>query len=229
MSTKPLMDRIRKLLALARSSNPHEAAEALRRAQELMAAHAIDEDDLALSGIGQFTSNAGYPRSINPARYVWVLADTISRIFGARYVWAPEIYRFKFYGRVERAEPAAYACAVLWRQLHRARLEYMRQQNRRLKRTTRVARADRYAEGWLYSALHKCQVLTLPAEELQLVSCWHDQNIAEKLQSATIRISAKMPDTNNALVAGIHDGKRARLHAPMTANASPHQIGFDRS
>jgi len=38
-----IVDRIRKLLALARSSNPHEAANAAARAAELMAAHQIAE------------------------------------------------------------------------------------------------------------------------------------------------------------------------------------------
>lgn len=46
MASDKILDRIRKLLALARSSNPHEAAAAAARAAELMAQHQLAEASL---------------------------------------------------------------------------------------------------------------------------------------------------------------------------------------
>ncbi|GCE83023.1 DUF2786 domain-containing protein [Komagataeibacter diospyri] len=52
MSQKAVMERLKKLIALSRSSNAHEAAAALARAQQLMREHKITEDDLVLSNMG---------------------------------------------------------------------------------------------------------------------------------------------------------------------------------
>ena len=46
MSKKAVMERLKKLMALSRSSNVHEAAAAMERATQLMREHQITEDDL---------------------------------------------------------------------------------------------------------------------------------------------------------------------------------------
>ena len=51
MTPDRIIDKIRKCLALAKSSNPHEAAAALRQAQTLMRLHGIDEDTLELAAV----------------------------------------------------------------------------------------------------------------------------------------------------------------------------------
>lgn len=54
-----IVDRIRKLLALAQSSNPHEAANAAARAAELMAEHQIAEASIEVDGeLGGDLANA---------------------------------------------------------------------------------------------------------------------------------------------------------------------------
>lgn len=46
-----ILEKLKKLLALSKSDNPHEAALALQRAQKLMLAYNITQADLALSDI----------------------------------------------------------------------------------------------------------------------------------------------------------------------------------
>lgn len=55
MSNSPIIDRIRKLLELAKSSNEHEAAAAAARAADLMRKHEIDQAVLAATQPGDAT------------------------------------------------------------------------------------------------------------------------------------------------------------------------------
>ena len=48
---KRILDKIKKLMALAGSNNPHEAANALRKAQLLMQQYQLSEADVELSDI----------------------------------------------------------------------------------------------------------------------------------------------------------------------------------
>src|ERR1700760_4954522 len=52
MSDTKVVDRVRKLLALAQSSNVNEAATAALRARELMEQHRLEEGDIAISSGG---------------------------------------------------------------------------------------------------------------------------------------------------------------------------------
>ena len=56
-NNEKLLEKLKKLLALAKSDNPHEAALALQRAQKLMQAYNITQADLALSDIDESVSN----------------------------------------------------------------------------------------------------------------------------------------------------------------------------
>ncbi|HCS0104737.1 TPA: DUF2786 domain-containing protein, partial [Escherichia coli] len=47
------IEKLKKLLALAASGNPHEAALALRRARKLMDVHGITHSDIAMSDIDE--------------------------------------------------------------------------------------------------------------------------------------------------------------------------------
>lgn len=53
---KRVLDKIKKLMALAGSNNPHEAAIALRKAQLLMQEHQLSEADVELSDIAESCS-----------------------------------------------------------------------------------------------------------------------------------------------------------------------------
>lgn len=48
-----ILDKLKKLLALSKSDNPHEAALALQRAQKLMGAYGISQSELELADFGE--------------------------------------------------------------------------------------------------------------------------------------------------------------------------------
>ena len=50
MTREQAIDRAKKLMSLGNSDNPHEAALAVSRAQELLSRHAIEMADLSIGG-----------------------------------------------------------------------------------------------------------------------------------------------------------------------------------
>lgn len=62
MDKSKALDKIKKCLALSKSSNPHEAAAALRQAQKLMHAHDITERELGAQQQGKDVYHIAAPR-----------------------------------------------------------------------------------------------------------------------------------------------------------------------
>ena len=74
---KRYQDKIRKLLALSQSDNPHEAETAKRQAMALMKKHSINEDELAITEV----SVRSIPRK-NLKQYETNLLSAIMAISG---------------------------------------------------------------------------------------------------------------------------------------------------
>jgi Protein of unknown function (DUF2786) len=215
MADKTIMARLKKLLALSKSSNPHEAALALERAQLLMEEHGVSEDDLALADIGEFPS-ISLTTAINPPDYLWNLAGMVCGTFGVQTIFASGSGRYKFFGRIERAEVAAYTFDVLGRQLRSARLQFLKQQNKRVKRTTKIARADSYAEGWVRAASVKARRLAVSPQEQKLLEAFSARTYGET-GPGKARPAREARGSSEAMFQGWRDGEDARLHAPMTS------------
>ena len=109
-----IMDKIAKLLALAQSSNPNEAAIALSRAQKLMEEHKVTQRDVSFSSMGEKTE--AIPTILRDRQLYTRLGHMIARAFGVA-----NIYNFKneritsitFLGDLARVESATYAFTVL--------------------------------------------------------------------------------------------------------------------
>uniref|UniRef100_UPI0020234FC0 DUF2786 domain-containing protein n=1 Tax=Escherichia coli TaxID=562 RepID=UPI0020234FC0 len=67
------IEKLKKLLALAASGNPHEAALALRRARKLMDVHGITHSDIAMSDIDETISQLikADDRALSVDEYFW--------------------------------------------------------------------------------------------------------------------------------------------------------------
>ena len=172
-NNEKLLEKLKKLLALAKSDNPHEAALALQRAQKLMQAYNITQADLALSDIDESVSHYWAAGSVNPPRYMLGLLDIIQVAFGVKSIihsgFKPGV---GFYGNKDRVELASYTWEVLARQLIMARKNYIRQQNKRIKNTTKTSRGDKFAEGWVLavrSEVRSGQLLQFDMDETGLM------------------------------------------------------------
>lgn len=83
------IEKLKKLLALAASGNPHEAALALRRARKLMDVHGITHSDIAMSDIDETISHYWPTGSLRPPRYMLGLMNIIREVFGVNSIIHP--------------------------------------------------------------------------------------------------------------------------------------------
>lgn len=155
------LDKIRKCLALANSTNPGEAANAMRQAQALMRQHGVEQIDVDMSAV----SEAGHPTTSSRLQ-MWeeALASLVADAMGCQIYlergyakkgikhprWAPEC-RMVYIGVSGAADMAAYAFKVLQRQCKTQRQAHVAQQPASLKKRSKSARGDAFALGWVAS------------------------------------------------------------------------------
>ncbi|GEA12710.1 DUF2786 domain-containing protein [Alteromonas sp. KUL49] len=173
MSDKILI-RIKKLLAMAKSGNPHEAANALSRAQKLMQQHGIDETAIALSEVEK--SESLLLGASKPQFYEAMLANLIKRAFAVEPVVNYALDKnfnlksqFWFCGISPSNELAAYCFDVLYRQLKRARADFTKTLNNNCKRSTKTSRANAFCVGWINTVSKQVSELSLAEPQKQLV------------------------------------------------------------
>lgn len=209
------LEKLKKLLALAKSDNPHEAALALQRAQKLMQAYNITQADLALSDIDESVSNYWAAGSVNPPRYILGLLDIIQVAFGVKSIihsgFKPSV---GFYGNKDRVELASYTWEVLARQLIAARKSYIGQQNKRIKNKTKTSRGDKFAEGWVLAVRSEVHLFAMSREERELAKLWLEQKYPES-GTTMGREAGKSRDADMSRHLGYREGENIRLHQPV--------------
>ncbi|HCM1915214.1 TPA: DUF2786 domain-containing protein [Salmonella enterica subsp. salamae serovar 28:r:e,n,z15] len=204
--------RLKKLMALTSSSNANEASAALARAQKLADTHGITQDDIEILDINESICDYWPVGASNPPRYMAYLLQVIKDAFGVDYILLGN--SVSFYGLYNRPELAAYTFEVLGRQLIKARRDFIKTQNKRIKASTKTARGDKFAEGWIIAVLDKIEKLARTAHEVELAERW-----LEKKYTHTVtrhgRQSGKTRDGNKALNNGYCEGRQASLHHPV--------------
>lgn len=78
MDKQKALDKIKKCLALSRSANEYEAAQALKHAQALMAQYGVNESDVALADVSECERKA--PKTA--PKWHWALVHLCGQAFG---------------------------------------------------------------------------------------------------------------------------------------------------
>lgn len=149
--------KIKKCLALAGSSNPNEAAAAMRQAQKLMAMFGLNETDISLAEVVESAARARMTSLVN---WEVIMSRIVADAFGcyvygvvkrtlhySNFTWRRE-RSYVFVGVGASAEIAAYAYDVLSRQCAKDRRNHIAKQPKTCKSATKTARGDMYAQGW---------------------------------------------------------------------------------
>ncbi|QEW05622.1 DUF2786 domain-containing protein [Nitrincola iocasae] len=215
---RKILEKIKKCLRLAKSSNANEAATAMRQAQKLMEMHGITSDDISISDVETATSNAGAGK--NPPTYIAMLANMIADAFGAELVYGAKHdgYKwsgyFEFYGLGGNAEIAGYAFEVLGRHLKRDRSNYMSGLNKRIKRTTKVRRGDLYAEAWIYAVAMQVSKHQRSESENSIIAAYKAKRWDKPLENLKTRDNTKGRSNHDydALRQGGRDGQKVSFH-----------------
>ena len=226
-----LLARIKKCLALGKSSNPHEAAAAMRQAQKLMAMAGVTAEDVALAGITE--AKLGLSSKTLP-RWHHGLISTVARGFGCECMLIRSFFGepFVFFiGTAARVEVASYAYTVLRRQIMGARKIFIAGLSKNCKTRSKTLRADSYCEGFVMALQDKVQALTLPAEERKLLDGYMHQHYPDLKKAKCTRDDdkaekerAKQPDYRYQ---GYCDGRNATLnHAVSGSTHRPASLEY---
>jgi hypothetical protein len=204
---KTVLNKIKKCLALARSANEHEAAAALAKARELMDQHGIDEEDIGLGDVAEAIARAS--RTLKPPRWEGVLAATVCHAVGVRNLINVDGDRV-FVSVHSRAEIAGYAFSVLFRQLKRARADYIKSRLKRCGPGRKRARADVFCEGWASGALQAIMQLVPKAEAGAIVERYLEKAYPHAQPVSSRAANAKRAE--NDFHNGYDGGRNASLH-----------------
>lgn len=153
MTDPAIIAKIKKCLALAKSSNEHEAAAAMRQAQALMQKHGVTDFDIETADIGEANAKAG--ATSKPVAWEARLAGVVADTFGCELMFSsgkflrPQRGIWNFIGHGPAPEVARYAFEVLFRQIKLARLQHIKTALKRCGPTSRTRRADLYCDGWV--------------------------------------------------------------------------------
>ncbi|TNI12720.1 DUF2786 domain-containing protein [Aeromonas veronii] len=211
---KRVIDKIKKLLALAASGNQHEAANAMAKVQAYMEANGITETDIELSSIAQQWAKCANQSRTQP-QWNHMLISLVGDAFGVEVMYRRELFgavKVGFIGPAERAEIAGYVYEVLGRQLGKARREYIKGLNKRMKPATKTTRADLFCEGWCRAVHGKVQRLVPSEQETALVKQFMAQH-NPNLQQAAAREAGGNRRDHNAMYDGYDVGRNVELNA----------------
>ena len=220
MNRDDALKKIKKCLALSRSSSEHEAAAALRQAQALMREHGLREQDVSLADVAEVrvkaTSTAANAWEL---RLVHMIADafgceTFAQLEG-RYNDAGNFVRARhwvFVGMHAAPTVAGYACEVLLRQCAKARLAHIAKQPKNCKPITKTARGDAFAMGWVLGAELLVERFAQPEPDKALLLTYIEHKHGE-LGKGKVRNTAKARNTDAGhYSAGHRSGQNAQLH-----------------
>ena len=227
MDRKTILDKIRKCMALAASSNEHEAAAALRQAQKLMAQHGVSDDEMLAAEAGEQATRAGAAR--RPAAWETTLAARVAEAFGCGVFFKAHLSfgEWVFVGNGAAFEVARYCFDVMFRQVKSARAQHIKTVLKRCKTATKTRRADLFCEGWVSTAVALVDSIACGERETQARAAYlathypslvtlnsHDRNAGKAALSGRDladyfcgRISGKGAQLNRGVGAG--DARRA--------------------
>lgn len=211
---KTLLAKIRKCLALGKSSNEAEAATALAKARELMDVYGLTSQDVELSEISEELAKGN--RSQTPPLWENTLCLVVQRALGVQAVLGRP-GEWHFIGAGAAPQIAVYAFAVLFRQLKAARAEYTRTRLKRCGLARKRQRADVFCEAWATAVF--VQVHRLMPEQPcdDTVGKYIAQRFGQMVEVNARQASNKGRRTDQDYWAGIDQGRKVELHNAVGA------------
>jgi hypothetical protein len=238
MKKSTVIEKIKKCLALSKSSNQHEAAAALRQAMAFMEKYDIDADDPELLGITE-TAILG-SGSRKPTIFEAVLANSIARLMNCKAILngsykvtaslgLKKQYSWVFIGFDPAPEIASYAFEVLYKQLKKARSIFISENLKRVKvKANKVKRADLFCEGWVIEATKLVSELNPDKEKVTQIQQYIDQK--KNVHDGETTDRNKNTNTNsdrfhNDLGAGRQAGRNAQLNNAVNGSEQLKRLG----
>lgn len=219
---KKLIEKLKKLLALSKSPNPHEAALALEKAQQFMADNGFCQDDIDLLDIGEALTDSVLSSASTPPEYMGWLLTAITLAMGCKALYGRK--QVVFVGSAVRCEIAAYMYDVLARQLRKQRRDFIRSLSKRTLPKNRTAKADAFCEGWIMGVNSRIQAMKLSSREKALIEKFKEKNYPSNSEQK-LRQSKRCSGQSDASNAGWRAGRQAKLDHGVSGSATATGLG----
>jgi len=222
MTEEKIIERVKKLLALGQSPNPHEAAAAMEKAQALMAEHNLSVGKLRVSEINELNVRSQASVSILKP-WEQGLMNTVAKAFGCRLFWkkgssygstADEIYGWwTFVGPKHQLPICEWTAKVLSERLKKARTEFVRSDVCRSRSRSDITRlADGFCLGWAAEIAKKVHVFADSDYKEAM-----DEYVAKWSDMGQAKVDKKKVGVAGYVMGQIAAGDE-RLYRPMEGN-----------
>jgi hypothetical protein len=146
MDRQKALEKIKKCLRLAASSNPNEAAAAMRQARAMMEKYRIEDADVLITDVIESSARSG--AKTRPVAWEAGLAEVVGKAYCCSFLFLSGRGEYRFIG--EMAEVASYTMTILLRQIRQARRDYIADHLARCKASTKTKRADVFCNAWVW-------------------------------------------------------------------------------
>ncbi|MBB5881199.1 hypothetical protein GGR74_002402 [Xanthomonas arboricola] len=220
MTREQAIRKVQACLRLAGSSNPTEAATALRQARALMDKHGLTEADAA--GVGMRQALTGYRGGELPQSLI-ALASLVADGYRCQVIVErgrrPVIKNglltiegktvLQFVGASADSEVAAYAFTVLRRHLQRDKANHV---TRCRKRANKERRAEEFAIGWVAAIRRLFPRADLPEGRTDAIDLAIRQRTGATETTSGKQVAKRGRSSDADREAGYAAGRRAQLH-----------------
>ncbi len=240
-----ILSKIKKCLALSSSSNPNEAAVALKQAHALMEKYGISTEQIQMADIGEAAVRSKTMARDKPAHWEMRLAAVVGLAFGCeilveRNVTSSDALKkhlnngaYVYVGLKHQAEVASYTAAVLIRRCKAARQKWISDNLSDLNvkgvkgvkaKITRMG--DMFAQGWVESIRRLVNEFANPPEVSSAIRGYIE---AKNVRGPAPARGAPSGDIGRAEKAAILMGADAAagesLHRPMESAGAQLSLG----
>jgi len=233
-----ILRKIKKCLALANSSNPNEAATAMRQAMALMEKHGISSHQITMADIGEAEASSKTMSRDKPAHWEIRLVALISMAFGCQMMIKRACLpkgsghinegSYVFVGLAQQAEVAAYTATVLIRKCKAARQAWLKEFSglgRGVKgRKAKMTRlGDMFAEGWVESIAKLVREFANPPEVDAAIKQHIEAQTTSDDDAPCRQVAQKNIGSHEmaAISFGMKAAKGETLHRPMESAQAP--------
>jgi len=213
MSNERIIRKIKHCLALSQSSNPDEAATALRHAQKLMHQHNVNEFDTLSVDINEHRVKS--TTKTNPPDWQYCLAGVVADAMGCAYHcsnWKRGSFghsAFVFYGFDYQPEIAAYALEVLLRQVTKDRKDYVANLSNDFSRYKKKRHGDYFCIGWVKGVDDVVQSFAIPEQQEQAIEKYQKEKYS--ITPCKRKSQRKVYGADASVTQGFAEGRKANL------------------
>jgi hypothetical protein len=218
-----ILGKIKKCLALSQSSEPHEAAAALRQAQKLMEAHGVDESGLVLADVCEDEVKSLMTVSrIDPNELA--LVKMVAEAFGCELLWnksgswkrsaygAKEAFgSYTIIGFRHQVSVATHTMVVLMRRHLKARSAFVSTLPSFYSRSEKTQEANGFSHGWVQAVKKMVIAYARGPEEEKALTKYKQLHYP----SLTTQKSKGQTRGLGGMLAGTEAGSMEQLHRPV--------------